>query len=76
MGLRKPVIWTCRADWFNKVVEVTKDVQIAGKTVTASLPEERRTHFDVEHFSFILWTNGEELEKKLYNRIRATIPVR
>jgi len=74
LGLRKPVIWTCNNDWFNKVVETKKDVKVGGETVSAVLTEERRTHFDVEHFSFILWTDGAELEEKLYNRIRPTIP--
>lgn len=33
-----------------------------------------KVHFDVEHYNFIIWENGEELKEKLKNRIMATIP--
>lgn len=32
------------------------------------------SHFDVNHNNFIIWNDGEELYKKLVNRIKATIP--
>jgi nucleoside 2-deoxyribosyltransferase/predicted RNA-binding Zn-ribbon protein involved in translation (DUF1610 family) len=73
LGLKKPVIWTCRKDWFNTVVDISREVIINGHAETVQFREERRTHFDVEHFGFIIWNTGEELEEKLYNRIRATI---
>ncbi|RII30186.1 MAG: hypothetical protein CXR30_07640 [Geobacter sp.] len=33
----------------------------------------RRIHFDIDHYNFIVWKDGEDLKEKLRNRIRATI---
>lgn len=31
-------------------------------------------HFDVDHYNFIKWKDGEELGRKLTDRIRSTMP--
>jgi len=33
----------------------------------------RKIHFDVDHYNFIVWKDGEDLKQKLINRIRATV---
>jgi nucleoside 2-deoxyribosyltransferase/DNA-directed RNA polymerase subunit RPC12/RpoP len=33
----------------------------------------QHVHFDINHYNFILWETEEELRKRLYQRIRATI---
>ena len=73
LGLGIPVIWTCHEEWFNKEVIVTSKVLVDGQEKACQVKELRRTHFDVEHFPFIIWKTPEELSQKLKNRIRATI---
>lgn len=73
-GLGLPVIWTCRDDWFNKVVEVEVDVKIDGKIQKGIINQEHFTHFDINHYNFIVWKDGDDLYEKLKNRILATIP--
>lgn len=60
-GLGKPVIFTCRKDWFTG--EYTQD----GK------PIKERVHFDINHQNIIVWDNPEDLKQRIINRIRATI---
>jgi nucleoside 2-deoxyribosyltransferase len=33
----------------------------------------KNVHFDVNHYNFIVWKDGEELYRRLKDRIRATI---
>jgi hypothetical protein len=68
-----PVIWSCRDDWFNKTVNKYIEVAIEGKTHKVNLEENRFIYFDVNHYNFIVWKDGEDLYNRLYNRIRATI---
>jgi hypothetical protein len=49
MGLKIPVIWTCRRDLIAEV------------------------HFDTRQFAHVVWDTPHDLQKNLYNRIRATI---
>lgn len=35
--------------------------------------ETRKIHFDIDHYNFIVWKDGEDLKQKLINRIRATV---
>ena len=72
-GLGLPVIWTCREDWFNKVVDKEVEIKIGGKIKNGTIKEDRYTHFDINHYNFIIWNNGDDLYEKLFNRIRATI---
>lgn len=74
-GLGLPVIWTCHKDWFNIVVKKEVEVKIDGEIKKVIIDEERFTHFDINHYNFIVWENGEELYEKLKNRIMATIPI-
>jgi len=60
-GLGKPVIYTCRKDWFDG--ELPRD----GK------PAKERIHFDINHMNIIVWDDPEELKQRIINRIRATI---
>jgi nucleoside 2-deoxyribosyltransferase len=60
-GLGRPVIFTCRKDWF----EGEKDSN--GRTI------KEKVHFDVNHQNFIVWENEEVLKEKLIARIRASI---
>lgn len=60
-GLGKPVIYTCRKDWFDG--ELSPD----GK------PVKERIHFDINHMNIIVWDDPEDLKKRIINRIRATI---
>lgn len=60
-GLGKPVIYTCRKDWFDG--ELPRD----GK------PAKERIHFDINHMNIIVWDDPEDLKKRIINRIRATI---
>ena len=57
-GMGLEVIRTCSMDWLNMENENG---------------EKNKLHFDVEHYSFIIWEDYEDLIKKLKNRIRATI---
>ncbi len=73
-GLGLPVIWTCREDWFKTTVDVEISAQSLDGTAIKVLHKEKRfTHFDLEHYNFIIWKDGEDLYNRLYNRIRATI---
>ncbi|MCQ2530127.1 MAG: nucleoside 2-deoxyribosyltransferase [Lachnospiraceae bacterium] len=60
-GLGKPVIYTCRKDWFDG--ELAPD----GTTI------KEKIHFDINHLNVIVWENPEELKEKLISRIKATI---
>ena len=75
-GLGIPVIWTCHEDWFNKVVDIEVDATVDGETKKVLIKETRFTHFDINHYNFIVWKNGEDLYHKLKNRILATVPVK
>lgn len=73
-GLGLPVIWTCRKDWFkNNISNQVEALTTEGEKVIIIQEENRNIHFDLEHYNFIIWENGEDLYDKLYNRIRATI---
>lgn len=72
-GLNLPVIWTCRTDWFNQVVQVERSGTADGETVEVMVDEDRRIHFDVDHYPFLVWETGETLAKMLNDHIRATI---
>lgn len=60
-GLGKPVIYTCRKDWFDG----EKDTD--GKTV------KEKIHFDINHQNIIVWEAEDYLKKRIVDRIRATI---
>ena len=60
-GLGKPVIYTCRKDWFDG--ELSPD----GKQI------KERIHFDINHQNIIVWEDPEDLKQRIINRIRATI---
>ena len=60
-GLGKPVIITCRKDWF----ECQKDEN--GKTIQEGV------HFDINHLNIIVYESSTELKDKLISRIKATI---
>ncbi len=72
-GLGLPVIWTCHEDWFNKIVDKEVEVSVKGTMGKGLIKEERFTHFDVNHYNFIVWKDGKDLYEKLRNRIMATI---
>lgn len=72
-GRGLPVIWTCREDWFKQTFEKEVDAKVDGKPVKAVILEERNTHFDIDHYNFIVWKNGDDLYKRLKDRILATI---
>jgi nucleoside 2-deoxyribosyltransferase len=59
-GLDKPVVFTCRRDWFD------------GSEGGDGNAKEK-VHFDVNHQNIIVWESNEELRKMLVDRIRATI---
>lgn len=59
-GLGKPVILTCRKDWFDGEI---KDGNIIKEKI----------HFDINHLNIIVWETAEELERRLKARIAATI---
>jgi nucleoside 2-deoxyribosyltransferase len=73
-GLGIPVIWTCHKDWFDSESTEEIEVKLNGQKQTIINPVMRKVHFDIEHYNFIVWEHGEELEKRLKNRILATIP--
>jgi nucleoside 2-deoxyribosyltransferase len=60
-GLGKPVIFTCRKDWFEGEISPT------GEKI------KERVHFDINHQNIIVWENNDDLKKRIINRIRATI---
>lgn len=76
-GLGIPVIWTCHEDWFNKTVYKKVSAKSSGdEMIEVEIEEFRQTHFDINHYNFIVWKNEEDLYEKLKNRILATIPLR
>jgi len=60
-GLGKPVIFTCRKDWFT------------GEFLPDGKPIKERIHFDINHQNIIVWEEPEDLKQRIINRIRATI---
>ncbi len=73
-GLKIPVIYTCREDWFNKFIKQSVKIKYAkGNEKDKIINSYSQIHFDVNHQNFILWNTGEELKEKLANRIKATI---
>jgi nucleoside 2-deoxyribosyltransferase len=72
-GLGKPVIYTCRKDWFNTTVKVTTQVEGSDGPVQVKMDEQRFVHFDLSQMNFIVWETGEALEARLIDRIAATI---
>ncbi|MHB1654661.1 MAG: hypothetical protein ACYCVD_19750 [Desulfitobacteriaceae bacterium] len=72
-GLGLPAIWTCQEDWFKKTVDKEVDGIYRGNSAKVIIKEERYTHFDIEHFNFIVWKDGSDLYNKLKTRIAATI---
>lgn len=59
-GLNKPVIWTCKEDWFNNEVNVVRDASVDGQIREVEIIEARKVHFDINHYNFIVWKDGEE----------------
>jgi nucleoside 2-deoxyribosyltransferase len=72
-GFGKPVIYTCRKDWFNTAGIITKYLQGPKGIIEVDIEEPRFVHFDLSHMNFIFWENAAEFENRLYNRIVATI---
>lgn len=73
-GLNIPVIYSCKKEWFNKFVKQNikiKDSKGNEKEINKNVYSQ--IHFDVNHQKFIEWENGDDLYKKLLNRIKATI---
>lgn len=60
-GLGKPVIITCRKDWFDG--ELGENGNIIKEKI----------HFDINHLNVIVWSSLDELKKRLISRIKATI---
>lgn len=60
-GLGKPVILTCRKDWFDG------DLDHDGKVI------KEKIHFDINHLNVIVWNTVDELKERLILRIKATI---
>ena len=60
-GLGKPVIFTCRKDWFE------------GNDGKDGKPVKEKVHFDINHQNIIVWETEDELKKRIVDRIRATI---
>ena len=60
-GLGKPVIFTCRKDWFDG------EISPEGEKI------KERVHFDINHQNIIVWENPDDLKQRIINRIRATI---
>jgi hypothetical protein len=73
LGLGLPVIWTCREDWFNDKAIFKRNAIVDGNKREVDSCNEGHVHFDVNHYKFIIWSNGEDLKKKLIDRIEATI---
>ena len=74
MGQGKQVIWTCKEDYFNKIVK-TKVLGLDNDGIERQIEykEERKLHFDINHYNFIVWKDHKELARKLKDRIEATI---
>lgn len=60
-GLGKPVILTCRKDWFDGETDCN------GKVI------KEKIHFDINHLNVIVWNTLDELKKRLISRIKATV---
>lgn len=60
-GLGKPVILTCRKDWFDGETDCN------GKVI------KEKIHFDINHLNVIVWSTLDELKERLISRIKATI---
>jgi nucleoside 2-deoxyribosyltransferase len=74
-GLNLPVIYTCREDWFDGIVEQAVDVYDAVNNVCAKqkLRLKQSVHFDIRQYNCIVWKDGTDLYKQLKNRIEAII---
>ena len=73
-GFNIPVIYTCKEDWFNEYIkQEIKIIDSKGKKETEELKIFSKIHFDIEHYNFIRWTDGNDLYEKLLKRIKATI---
>jgi len=73
-GIRIPVIYTCKENWFNKYVKQSIKIKKKSKSeIDKEVSMFSQIHFDVNHQNFIIWKTGEELKEKLINRIKATI---
>ncbi|MDP8202375.1 MAG: hypothetical protein P9M11_09605 [Candidatus Tenebribacter burtonii] len=73
-GLKIEVIYTCKKDWWDKVIKKRVKAELKNKTIEfVKIKEERKVHFDLNHKSFILWKNGDELYKQLLDKINSTI---
>lgn len=72
-GKGLPVIFTCKKDWFNEKVDIEKTINIEGIEKNIKYSETRNIHFDIDHYSFIIWNDAQDLRDQLYNRIMATI---
>ncbi|SED15147.1 hypothetical protein [Paenibacillus sp. GP183] len=74
LGMGLPVIWTCQEEWFNKVVDKQIEAKtIDGQLISVIIQDERKVHFDIDHYNFIVWKDEVDLFEKLQNRIKATI---
>ena len=60
-GLGKPVILTCRKDWFD------------GETDCNGKVMKEKIHFDINHLNVIVWNTLDELKERLISRIKATV---
>lgn len=60
-GLGKPVILTCRKDWFDGQLDDN------GRII------KEKVHFDINHLNIIVWENELDLKNRLELRIKATI---
>ncbi|TSA24079.1 hypothetical protein D4R71_07610 [bacterium] len=73
-GLNIPVIYSCKKEWFNKFIKQNikiKDSKGHENEITKNIYSQ--IHFDVNHPNFIVWKDGDDLYKKLLNKIKATI---
>jgi len=77
-GLGKEVIFTCKEDWYNKLVLEEVDTYKNKKKVNSEkrfVEELREVHFDLSHMNTIMWVDELDLKKKLFERIQLTIGV-
>ena len=72
-GLGLDVIMTCHEDWFKKDIEVKRKGKINELEQEVIVTDSREIHFDINHYNFIVWKNGDDLYKLLKERIEATI---
>ena len=64
-GLGLDVIFCCKKSWFEQGYK-----RISSDNVES---QETGIHFDTNHQNFIVWEDGDDLKKRLIDRIRATI---